>query len=100
MLSVHQRYRQTDGQTYGRATYDSNTALCTTMKIAKNKIIQKGLLKSLKRFAKFRVSEITSNPWTGSEQSFKNVSCLHCAVLHASRNVRLRQLLVKNARRG
>ena len=27
MLSVHQRYRQTDGQTDGRTTYDSNTAL-------------------------------------------------------------------------
>jgi len=27
MLSVHQRYRQTDGQTGGRTIYDSNTAL-------------------------------------------------------------------------
>ena len=32
MLTVHQRYRRTDGRTnvYGlRTTYDSNTALCT-----------------------------------------------------------------------
>jgi len=27
MLTIHQRYRRTDGQTDGRMTYDSNTAL-------------------------------------------------------------------------
>jgi len=36
MFSVHQRHRQTDGQTVGRTTYDSNTALALRASRGKN----------------------------------------------------------------
>ena len=36
MLSVPQRYRQTDRQTDGRTTYDSNTALALRASRGKN----------------------------------------------------------------
>jgi len=36
MLSVHQRHRRTDGQTDGRTTYDSNTALALRASRGKN----------------------------------------------------------------
>jgi len=38
MLRVHQRYRRTDGQTDGRMTYDSNTALTLRASRVKNKL--------------------------------------------------------------
>ena len=31
MITIHQRYRQTDGQTDRQTTCDRNTALCTTV---------------------------------------------------------------------
>ena len=36
MLAVRQRYRRTDGQTDGRTTYDSNTALALRASRGKN----------------------------------------------------------------
>ena len=41
MPRVHQRHRQTDGQTDGRTTYDSNTALALCASHGKYELVNK-----------------------------------------------------------
>jgi len=38
VITIHQRYRQTDGQTDGQMTCDRNTAFCTKVHRAVKKI--------------------------------------------------------------